>query len=82
MTAPISIERFVKEMEKLKADMNTGMLKHGEYDQRLARIITELRERKLDAARDQINTTLADLLKRAIITPAVRDHLEARLGLK
>lgn len=76
----ITIERFVQEMEKLKTEMDAG-LEHGEYDQRLSRIIHELRERKLDADRDTINSTLGDLLSRAVITPAVKDHLEKRLGL-
>lgn len=76
----ITIERFVEEMEKLKAEMDAG-LQHGEYDQRLSRIIHELRERKLDADRATITSTLEDLLSRAVITPGVKDHLEKRLGL-
>jgi len=61
--------------------MTAGSFKHGEYDQRLARIIAELRERKLDADRSQITETLTELQKRRIITPSVRMHLEGRLGL-
>jgi uncharacterized protein (UPF0371 family) len=76
----ITIERFVEEMEKLKTEMDAG-LEHGEYDQRLARIIHELRERKLDADRATITSTLEDLLSRAVITAGVKDHLEKRLGL-
>jgi hypothetical protein len=78
----IPIERLVQELEKLKVEMESGQLGHGEYDQRLARIIGELRERKLDASRDQINATLGELLGRGVITPAVKDHLEKRLGLE
>ncbi len=77
----ISLERFVQEMEKLKQEMDATGFRHGEYDQRLARIIGELRERKLEADRSQISSTLEDLLKRSIITPAVKSHLESRLGL-
>ncbi len=77
----ISLERFVQEMEKLKQEMDATGFRHGEYDQRLARIIGELRERKLEADRSQISSTLDDLLKRGIITPAVKSHLESRLGL-
>ena len=79
--AAITIERFVQEMEKLKKAMDAGQLKHGDYDQRLARVIGELRERKLDADRDTINKTLDDLLQRGVITPSVRGHLASRLGL-
>lgn len=81
MTAPIDIDRFVKELEKLKGEMDAGRLKHSEYDQRLARVISELRDRKLDADRPRLNATLADLLKRGVITPSVKEHLTKRLGL-
>ena len=43
--APIKTERLVKELEKLKLEMDGGQLGHGEYDQRLSRVIKELRER-------------------------------------
>jgi len=79
--APVTLERFVQEMETLKKEMAVGALRHGEYDQRLARIIGELRERKIDADRDQIAATLDDLLKRSVITPGVKDHIIKRLGL-
>lgn len=79
--APITIERFVQEMEKLQQEMDAGNLKHGEYDQRLARVIGELRERKLDADRPRLGGALDDMLRRGVITPAVKDHLQKRLGL-
>ncbi len=82
MAEPISVERFVQELEKLKQEMDAGRLKHSEYDQRLARVIQELRDRKLDADRPKISGAIEDALKRGIITPAVKDHLEKRLGLK
>lgn len=81
MTAPIDVGRFVKELETLKAEMDAGRLRHSEYDQRLARIIQELRERKIDADRPRLATTLEELLARGVITPSVRDHLRKRLGV-
>ncbi len=77
----ISIERFVQELEKLKAEMDAGNLRHSEYDQRLARVISELRERKLDADRSEITAAIDAALERGVITPSVKDHLEKRLGL-
>jgi hypothetical protein len=68
-------------MEALNTEMRTGKLAHGEYDQRLARVISELRDRKLDAERPEIESTIDDLLSRGIITPTVKDHLRNRLGL-
>jgi hypothetical protein len=81
MADAISIERFVEELETLHGEMTSGNLKHGEYDQRLARVIQELRDRGLDADRAQITATLEDVLKRGIVTPSVKEHLENRLGL-
>jgi hypothetical protein len=77
----ITIEQFVQKMEKLKEEMDQGRLIHGEYDQRLARIIGELRERKVDADRGRLLSTIQDLLQRGVITPSVKTHLEKRLGL-
>lgn len=82
MAEPITIERFVQKLEQLKTEMDAKKLRHGEYDQRLARIIHELRERKLDADRPKITAAIDDALQRGIITPGVKDHLEKRLGLK
>ncbi len=77
----ISIERFVQELENLKAEMDAGNLRHSEYDQRLARVISELRQRKLDADRSEITAAIDAALGRGVITPSVKDHLEKRLGL-
>jgi len=80
--AAVSVERLVQELEKLKQEMDAGRLKSGEYDQRLARVIQELRERGLDADRARITAALDDALRRGIITSGGREHLDRRLGLK
>ena len=77
----VPIARLVHELEELKELMDAGKLRHGEYDQRLARTITELRERKIDADRATIGKTLTELLAKGTITPSVKDHIEKRLGL-
>ena len=82
MTEPVSVQRFVQELEKIKGEMDAGKLRHGEYDQRLARVIGELRERKVDADRPAIQAAIDGALKRGVITPGVKEHLEKRLGLK
>ncbi len=81
MTDPVSVERLVKELEKLKQEMDAGRLKHSEYDQRLARMIRELRDRKVDTDRARITAAIDDALGRGIITQSVKDHLIKRLGL-
>jgi len=80
--AAVSVERLVQELERLKQEMDAGRLKSGEYDQRLARVIQELRERGLDPDRARITAALDDALRRGIITSGGREHLERRLGLK
>ena len=82
MATPVPIARIVEELEKLKSEMDAGNLKHSEYDQRLARILQELRDRGVDGDRAKVTAALDDLIKRSVITPGVRDHLEKRLGLK
>ena len=82
MATPVPISRIVEELEKLKSEMDAGNLKHSEYDQRLARVLQELRERGVDGDRAKVTAALDDLSKRGVITPGVRDHLEKRLGLK
>ena len=81
MTEPIKLEHLVQKLEALSDEMRSGKLDHGEYDQRLARIISELRDRKLDAERPTIESTIDDLLGRGVITPTVKEHLRSRLGL-
>jgi len=81
MADVVSMQALVKKLEQLKSEMDAGKLKHGEYDQRLARMIGELRDLKVDADRAKMNSTLDDVLRRGVITPAVKAHLEKRLGL-
>jgi hypothetical protein len=82
MADPIALDHLVRKLEALKQGMDSGEYDHGEYDQRLARIISELRDRKIDADRDAITTTLGDLQQRGVVPQSVREHIESRLGLK
>ncbi len=79
--APVTIARFVQELEKLKQVSDAEKLKPQEYDSRLARIIQELREKGIDADRAATTAALADAVTRGIITPPVQAHLQRRLGL-
>lgn len=81
MGDPIKLDHLVRKLEEMHDQMRRGQFRHGEYDQRLARLITELRERKLDAERSEITATLEGLVSRMVITPAVKTHIETRLGL-
>jgi len=82
MASPISIERFVEELEKLHAGMVNGEFRAGEYDQRLAKTIQELRDRGIDGDRAAVTAALDGAHKKGTITDSVRDHLEKRMGLE
>lgn len=79
--APITLERFLRELDKLKHETDAGGHDSSHYDIRLARILRELRERGLDADRVAATAALADALRKGIITARVADHLHTRLGL-
>lgn len=78
---PISVQHLTTKLEELKSEMDAGRLRHGEYDQRLARLIGELRDRKVEEDRAVVIATLDGLLEKGTITPAVKTHIVARLGL-
>ena len=79
--AGVAAARLVTELEKLKTEMDAGRLKHGEYDQRLARIIGELRDQGITADRPQLTAAIDDAAARGVIPPSVKAHLERKLGL-
>lgn len=79
--APVTLQRLVRELGKLKQEVDKGGLKPADYDTRLARIIQELRDRGLDADRAATTAALADAVKQGVITPPVEAHLRQRLGL-
>ena len=79
--APVTLQRFVEELDKLKREADAGRVKVQDYDSRLARIIGELRERGLDADRAAATAALAEALRRGAITAPVESHLKSRLGL-
>src|SRR6059058_5839653 len=70
--APVTVQRFVKELEKLKQQVDAGTLNAQDYDARMARIIRELREQGLDADRAAITAALADAAKRGSSPPRSR----------
>ena len=77
----VAVDRFIAELEKLKAEIDAGQLRHSEYDQRLARIIGELREQGVEGDRPRITAAIDNAAARGVITPGVKAHLEKKLGL-
>jgi imidazolonepropionase-like amidohydrolase len=73
--APMTLQRLVKELDKLKPDADAARLKSHDYARRLVRMIRQLRERGLSAHRAAATAALAEALERGVITVPV----EARL---
>ena len=78
----ITLERFMHELDQLKQDTDSGVVKMQDYDARLARIIRELRERGFDADRTAATVALANAQHPGVISAPVEAHLQRRLGLK
>jgi hypothetical protein len=81
LMAPITIQRFVKELEKLKRDTDAGTLQPEDYDGRLARVIRELRDRGLEADRAVATAALTEAVTRGVISSPTEAHIRNRLGL-
>jgi hypothetical protein len=79
--APVTLQRFLLELEKIKQEETEGRLQPENYDSRLARVISELRERGLDADRAVATAALAEAVTRGVITTDTASHLQNRLGL-
>lgn len=79
--APITIQRFLQELDKLKLDTDKGTLLPEDYDGRLARVIRELKDRGLDADRAVATAALAEAVTRGVISAPVKEHIQNRLGL-
>jgi hypothetical protein len=77
--APVTLQRFLQELDKLKHETDAGRLQRCDYDSRIARVIRELRERGLDADRAAATAALADALQRGVMTVPVDAHLQHRL---
>ena len=79
--APITLQRLVKQLDKLKPEADAARLKTRDYARRLARMIRQLRERVLDADRAAATVALADALQRGAITAPMEAHPHKRPGL-
>src|SRR2546428_5724738 len=79
--ARITLQRLVKELNKLKPEPDEGRLKSHDYARRLARMIQQLRERGLDADRAAATAALAEALERGALTAPMEAHPHNRLGL-
>jgi hypothetical protein len=78
---PISPKRLAEEIDRLGAMRRNGELDRNGFDQRFARMIGELRDRKISGTREEIQAALAPLRAGDSLRPEEWFRLEKQLGL-
>ena len=78
---PVSPARVAEELKKLSSQRKEGKLAPDEYEHRFSRMITELRERRIDGSRADILATLKPLKEQGIISDTDWLRLTKQLGL-
>lgn len=78
---PVTPGRVAEEIKKLSSQRKEGKLASDEYEHRFARMITELRERRIDGNRAEILATLTPLKDQGVVTAAEWTRLTKQLGL-
>jgi hypothetical protein len=78
---PITPARVAEELRKLSSQRKEGKLEPDEYEHRFSRMITELRERRIDGSRADILGTLTPLKDQGIISLNDWQRLIRQLGL-
>ena len=78
---PVSPARVAEELRKLSTQRQSGTLKPDEYEHRFSRMISELRDRRIDGNRADILATLTPLLEQGIVSAEDWRRLTRQLGL-
>jgi hypothetical protein len=78
---PVSPTRVAEELKRLSEQRERGELDKTKYEHRFSRMITELRDRRIDGSRAEILAALKPLHDDGTITPQDWDRLIRQLGL-
>ena len=78
---PITPARVAEELRRLSSQRKEGKLEPDEYEHRFSRMITELRERRIDGTRAEILSTLTPLRDEGVISATDWQRLTRQLGL-
>lgn len=78
---PVTPARVAEELRKLSDQRKSGELKADEYEHRFSRMITELRDRRIDGNRAEILATLTPLLTDGVVSADDWRRLTLQLGL-
>ena len=78
---PITPARVADELRKLSSLRASDNIKPDEYEHRFSRMITELRDRRIDGSRAEILATLTPLLQEGVVSAEDWRRLTRQLGL-
>jgi hypothetical protein len=78
---PVTPARVAQELRRLSSERAAGDVKPDEYEHRFARMITELRDRRIDGSRAEILATLTPLLQEGVVSAEDWRRLTRQLGL-
>ena len=78
---PISLSRLTQELRKLSEGRKSGEFDADEYEHRFARMVGELRDRRIEGDRAQIMATLEPLKSDGTLDPGMYFRLTKSLGL-
>ena len=78
---PVTPTRVAEELRSLSERRKNGELQKDEYEHRFSRMITELRDRRIDGSRAEILATLTPLLTDGVVSAEDWRRLTKQLGL-
>jgi uncharacterized damage-inducible protein DinB len=78
---PVAPARVAEELKRLSAQRASGQLDKDEYEHRFSRMISELRDRRIDGNRAEILAALTPLREDGTVTPGDWHRLIRQLGL-
>jgi hypothetical protein len=78
---PVTPARVAEELRKLSTMRTNGELEADEYEHRFSRMITELRDRRIDGTRAEILGTLTPLFEQGVVSVDDWRRLLLQLGL-
>lgn len=79
--APITVPRLLEELRRMSESRRKGELNADQFEARFARMIGELRDRRIDGSRADILQALAPLAADGTLRPEEHFRLTKQLGL-
>jgi hypothetical protein len=79
---PVAPARVAEELRRLSSQRRDGTLAADEYEHRFARMIGELRDRRIDGSRAEILAALAPLRDQGLVTAEEWRRFARQLGLE